>query len=301
MTRRYRYRIVDVFTERQFEGNPLAVFPEATGLDDATMQRIAREMNLSETVFLFPAREARFAARLKIFTTVREMAFAGHPTIGASYVMARSGRFEVEENVGPVPIRVDDTGTIWLTTPPIRDGQRFERAACAAMLGLAVDDLLDIEPQILDAGNPTLLIPVRDKAAVDRAIPPHHIGHDACLFVFTPTPEGAYSRMFAAEIGVMEDPATGSSTGPLALFMMRHGLAPSEDGARFVSEQGTKMGRRSFLHVTIHGPKGRDGIEVGGHAVDVSEATLLLELPVASCQLPGQQTTGNGQRATGNS
>ena len=272
MTRRYRYRIVDVFTERQFEGNPLAVFPEATGLDDATMQRIAREMNLSETVFIFPP------ARLKIFTPVREMPFAGHPTIGAAYVMGRSGRFEVEENIGRVPIRVDDTATIWLTTPPIRDGRRFERADCAAMLGLSVDDLLDIAPQILDAGNPTLLIPVRDKAAVDRARPPREIAEEACHFVFTPTPEGAYSRMFASELGVMEDPATGSSTGPLALFMMRHGLAPSEDGARFVSEQGTKMGRRSFLHIAVHGPMGRDGIEIGGHAVDVSEATLMLEL-----------------------
>jgi trans-2,3-dihydro-3-hydroxyanthranilate isomerase len=271
MTRRYRYRIIDVFTERQFEGNPLAVFPEAAGLDDATMQRIAREMNLSETVFIFPP------ARLKIFTTTREMAFAGHPTIGASYVLARRGRFTVEENVGPVAIRVDDSGMIWLTTPPIRDGRHFERADCAARLGLSAGDLLDIAPQVLDAGNPTLLIPVRDKEAVDRARPPHEIAEDVCFFVFTPTPEGAYSRMFAAELGVIEDPATGSSTGPLALFMMRHGLAPSADGARFVSEQGTKMGRRSFLHVTVHGAMGRDGIEVGGNAVDVSEATLLLE------------------------
>ena len=98
-----------------------------------------------------------------------------------------------------------------------------------------------------------------------------------CVFVFTPVPEGAYARMFAPEYGVPEDPATGSSTGPLAAFMIRHHLVSGAAETRFVSEQGTKMGRRSFLHVTVHGAMGRDGIEVGGNAVDVSQATLLLE------------------------
>src|ERR1041385_5823201 len=151
----YRYRIVDVFTTRQFEGNPLAVFPNAEGLDRATMQRIARELNLSETVFIFPP------ARLRIFTPLIELDFAGHPTIGAGFVMLdekiavpKDGRFVVEENVGSVPIRVDGA-MLWLTTPPIRDGRIFDRAACANALGLPLSDLIEIEPQLLDAGNPT--------------------------------------------------------------------------------------------------------------------------------------------------
>jgi trans-2,3-dihydro-3-hydroxyanthranilate isomerase len=291
--RQYRYRLVDVFTTRQLEGNPLAVFPSAAGLDDATMLRIAREMNLSETVFFFPPSSNRFAARLKIFTPWREMEFAGHPTVGSGFVLLDEkmtrpvdGRFVVEENIGPVPIRVDDgpSPMVWLTTPPIRDGRSFDRRGCAGALGLEERDLLDITPQILDAGNPTLLIPVRDKQAVDRASLDLRAAQSLpgftqpiCVFVFTPTADGAYSRMFAPEYGVVEDPATGSSTGPLALFMMRHGLAPSRDGTRFVSEQGTKMGRRSLLHLNIRGEMGRDAIEVGGNVAPVAEATMTLE------------------------
>ena len=123
----------------------------------------------------------------------------------------------------------------------------------------------------------------RDKTAVDRAwadLGPLRAltgdGEPVCLFVFTPTPEGAYSRMFGPEFGVVEDPATGSATGPLASFMMAHGLAPGADGTRLVSEQGTKMGRRSFLHVLVHGENGRDGIDVGGHVRPLSRATMTL-------------------------
>jgi trans-2,3-dihydro-3-hydroxyanthranilate isomerase len=98
----------------------------------------------------------------------------------------------------------------------------------------------------------------------------------SCVFVFAPTPGGAYSRMFAPEYGIVEDPATGSSTGPLAAFMLQHGLVSGDAGARFVSEQGTKMGRRSILHVQLHGEQGADGIEVGGYVSPVAEATLRL-------------------------
>ena len=97
-----------------------------------------------------------------------------------------------------------------------------------------------------------------------------------CLFAFAPTPSGAYSRMFAPALGVPEDPATGSATGPLAAFMMEHGLRRRADGTRFVSEQGTKMGRRSLLHVLIHGERGRDGIEVGGHVAPLAVAAMTL-------------------------
>ena len=92
----------------------------------------------------------------------------------------------------------------------------------------------------------------------------------------TPTPDGAYSRMFAPEHGVIEDPATGSATGPLAAFMLRNGLTPPGKTSRFISEQGTKMGRRSILHVLIHGDQGKDGIEVGGHVTPLVEATMSL-------------------------
>jgi len=291
--RSYRYRVVDVFTTQPLEGNPLAVFPEASGLDDVTMQKIAREMNLSETVFVVPATRASLAAGVRIFTPTRELPFAGHPTVGTSFVLLDEGtvpagtkQFVLEEKVGPVPIRVEtgERPLIWLTTPPISYGRTYDRLRCAQALGVAAHDLLDITPQWLSAGNPTVFIALRDRRAVDDAwLDSHGVsiikGADAapiCVFVFTPAPEGAYARMFAPEYGVPEDPATGSSTGPLAAFMIRHRLVSGAAGMRFVSEQGTKMGRRSLLYVELHGAGGADGIDVGGYVTPIAEGTLKL-------------------------
>jgi trans-2,3-dihydro-3-hydroxyanthranilate isomerase len=291
----FRYRVVDVFTDKPLEGNPLAVFPDGSAIDDATMQRIAKELNLSETVFLLPATRPDCDARARIFTPNFEMAFAGHPTVGSSFVLLEEEivprntiRFTLEEKVGPVPIRVDAGSSpnggpmIWLRTPPIHRGRTFERAGAARVVGLEPGDLLDVAPQVLSAGNPNVFIAVKDKGTVDRALPDSHAlkalkaepSELLCIFVFTPTPEGAYSRMFAPEHGVFEDPATGSATGPLAAFMMQHGLASSAPGTRFVSEQGTKMGRRSLLYVEIAGAGGSEGIDVGGYVTPVIEGTL---------------------------
>jgi trans-2,3-dihydro-3-hydroxyanthranilate isomerase len=289
--------VVDVFTTQPLEGNPLAVFPEASGLDDVTMQKIAREMNLSETVFVVPATRASFSAGVRIFTPTRELPFAGHPTVGTSFVLLDEGtvpagtkQFVLEEKVGPVAIRVEtgqaesERPLIWLTTPPISYGRTYDRLRCAQALGVAAHDLLDITPQWVSAGNPTIFIALRDRRAVDDAgLDSHGVsiikGADAasiCVFVFTPVPEGAYSRMFAPEYGVPEDPATGSSTGPLAAFMIRHRLVSGAGGTRFVSEQGTKMGRRSILYVELHGEGGADGIDVGGYVTPIAEGTLKL-------------------------
>jgi trans-2,3-dihydro-3-hydroxyanthranilate isomerase len=285
----YRYRVVDVFTERPLEGNALAVFTDASGMDDGTMQMVARELNLSETTFVLPSTRTGCVARVRIFTPAREMVFAGHPTIGTAFVLRDEGvavveRFALDEKVGAVPIRVEEGNRprIWLATPPIHSGATYDRALCAAALGLDLRDLLEAPPQLLSAGNPTIFIAVRDRTAVDRAWLDLQGAKKlkgleeelACVFVFAPTDEGAYSRMFAPDYGVVEDPATGSSTGPLALFMMRHGLVSSSSGTCFFSEQGTKMQRRSILHVQIHGEGGVEGIEVGGHVAPVAEATM---------------------------
>jgi len=289
----YRYRVVDVFTDQPLEGNALAVFPDASGIDDVTMQKIAKELNLSETSFVVPATRADCTAGVRIFTPEKEMAFAGHPTIGTSFVLwdegiipAKSECFVLEEKIGPIPIRVD-TGPcplIWLRTPPINEGRTFDRTICAQALGIDSNDLLDINPQLVSAGNPTVFIALKDRDAVDRAWLDSHgsailkegYHEPMCVFVFTPTPNGAYSRMFAPEHGISEDPATGSSTGPLAAFMIRHSLIPCAAGTRFTSEQGTKMGRRSILHVHILGDRGQDGIDVGGNVVPVAEAIMKL-------------------------
>jgi trans-2,3-dihydro-3-hydroxyanthranilate isomerase len=290
---RYHYRVVDVFTQTALEGNPLAVFPDASGIDDRTMLRIARELNLSETVFVVPVTRPECAAHIRIFTPTMEMLFAGHPTIGASFVLFEEGivtknrpDFLLEEKIGPVAVRVEpgERPLIWLKTPPIHFGRTYDRPVCARALGLNLTDLLEIPPQLVSAGNPNIFIAVTDKSAVDRAwldlsglrsIQP--AGEESvCVFVFAPTADGAYSRMFAPEHGVVEDPATGSATGPLAAFMLQHRMAPADKASRFISEQGTKMGRRSILHVLIHGERGQDGIEVGGYVTPLVEATMAL-------------------------
>jgi trans-2,3-dihydro-3-hydroxyanthranilate isomerase len=264
-------------------------------LDNAAMQKIAREMNLSETTFVFSSSRPDCAADVRIFTPTKEMIFAGHPTIGTSYVLLNemaklkgAQRFILEEKVGPVPIRVEAGAgkgpLIWLRTPPIEYGKTYDATLCARALGLRRGDLLGIEPQLVTAGNPTIFVGLKDKSVVDRAwldlqgvrAIQASDSEPVCVFVFTPTPEGAYSRMFAPEYGVAEDPATGSSTGPLASFMMRHGLMSTKTGTRRISEQGTKMGRRSVLHILIDGEAGRDGIDVGGYVTPVASGTMTL-------------------------
>ena len=287
------YRVVDVFTTEALAGNPLAVFTQASEIDEAVMQKIAREMNLAETTFVLPAENLDCVARVRIFTPKKEMIFAGHPTIGTAFVLRDEGvlptnceSFCLEEKVGPVQIWIEDAERpmIWLRTPPISEGQFYNRSSCARALGLETDELLDIQPQLLGAGNPTLFIALRSKEAVDRAwleaqsmsTLKEDKAEPFCVFVFSPTGEGAYSRMFAPEYGVPEDPATGSSTGPLSLFLMRNRLMTGASGTRFISEQGTKMARRSILHVRVAGDHGADGIYVGGHVTSVAEGTMEL-------------------------
>jgi trans-2,3-dihydro-3-hydroxyanthranilate isomerase len=292
-TKSYPYTVVDVFTTEPLSGNSLAVFPEASEFDAAAMQKIARELNLTETAFVLPATRSDCAARVRIFTPTKELPFAGHPTVGTAFVLLQKGivsssrnEYLLEEEFGPIPLRIE-AGTpplIWLRSPAIHEGRCLDGSLCARALGLEPHDLLAVEPQMLNAGNPTAVVAVKDKAAVDRAwldlaglrSLKDTVSESFCVFVFTPTADGAYSRMFAPEYGIPEDPATGSSTGPLAIFMMRRRLVSNAAGTRFVSEQGTRMGRRSLLHVDIQGENGSDGIYVGGQVTPIVEAVMTL-------------------------
>ena len=291
----YPYRVVDVFTEEALAGNQLGVFPDSAGIDDATMQKIAKELNVAETVFIGPSTRADCVANVRIFTPGREMPFAGHPTVGASFVLREIGvvpknveHFALDEKIGPIPVRVEQGSggrpLIWLTTPPITVGRAMDPGACARALGVDSAELLGKPPEIVSAGNPGVFIALKSKEAVDQAaLDPNALRllkrdpNDAFfVFVFTPTAQGAYSRMFAPEHGVTEDPATGSATGPLAAYMMRHGLAARADGTRLISEQGTKMGRRSILHILTHGESGSKAIEVGGYVTPVIEGVMTI-------------------------
>ncbi len=296
----YRFVQVDVFTERVFGGNPLAVFLDGRGLDDGLMQQIAREMNLSETVFLSPPATTEGAAALRIFTPAREVPFAGHPTIGTAWVLAVHGlaprgasRFVLEEKIGPVPVELegDPAGPdfIWMTQgaatfdPPLEN-----RAAVAGSLGLGAEDLLDGAPvQPGSTGSTFLFVPLRDRETVDRAqldvarlLAAMGERLRMGVFVFAPDPDPAagrvYSRMFAPHTsGVPEDPATGSASGALGAYLVRHGLVKAADEVRIVSEQGTKMRRQSFVHIRLAMIGERiETIRVGGSVVPVLDGEL---------------------------
>lgn len=294
MARAYAYVTVDVFTSVPFEGNPLAVFTAANGLDGAAMQRIAREMNLSETTFVLPPRDAAHTAQVRIFTPQSELPFAGHPTLGTTFVLrgdTGADAFVLEEAAGDIPVRVargsDGTTQFWLTAPPVVFEDRVAAEPVAAALGLDAGDLLaGVAPEIARAGPRFLFVALTDPAAVDRielldyrllreAIPNAPTG----VFVFARRDAGSgrhavYSRLFAPEQGIAEDPATGSAMGPLTALMLRRGLLPLEDGLQLISEQGAKMGRRSFLHVLLHAGGGEPRIEVGGSVVPIARGEL---------------------------
>ena len=296
--RRYRFVQVDVFTERAFAGNSLAVVFDAEDLSGATMQSIALEMNLAETTFVLPSRRPDCAARIRIFTPGRELPFAGHPTVGTAWVLASEGRaggataFALDEEIGPVPVELEGDPRaprfVWMRhrdasfEPEVRD-----RDGVAAALGLKADDLLPGAPiQAGSTGNTFLYVPLRDAATVDRAVIDARRMEEVApattqigVFVLAPDPDRAagrvYSRMFAPAHGVAEDPATGSASGALGAYLVRHRLVQAQGPTRLVSEQGTKMGRQSFVHITL---TARDGsctdIRVGGSVVPVIEGTL---------------------------
>jgi trans-2,3-dihydro-3-hydroxyanthranilate isomerase len=296
MTREYAFVQVDVFTDRIFGGNPLAVFLDGRGLADGEMQAIAREMNLSETTFVLPPTRPDCAARVRIFTPAREIAFAGHPTIGTAWVLAtRRGlggatRAALEEGIGPVPVELEGDPAhpsfVWMSHGDATFGPEVTgRAAVAAALGLDEGDLRAGAPICTGStGRQFLYVALRDRAAVDRAgldvAAMRRAFGDAPLpgvFVFAAEPPaGAYSRMFAPHTsGVPEDPATGAASGPLGAYLVAHGLIASGAMVRLVSEQGTKMGRPSFVHIRL---RVRDGgatdIGVGGSVVPVLEGRL---------------------------
>jgi trans-2,3-dihydro-3-hydroxyanthranilate isomerase len=291
---------VDVFTERVFGGNPLAVVFEAAGLSDTEMQAIAREMNCSETTFLLPPTRPDCAARVRIFTPAREIPFAGHPTIGTAWVLAteqllppNTRRFNLEEGIGPVEVTLEGEPArpsfLWMRHGEARFGPGLiKREGFARALGLAESELLAGSPICTGStGNTFLYIPLRDREVVDRArldvpalLAAQGEGPNLGVFVFAPDSDPkarrVYSRMFAPHTsGVPEDPATGSASGPLGAYLVEHGLVTPAATVDIVSEQGTRMGRPSFIRIRVGMSAGRvSEILVGGSVVPVIEGRL---------------------------
>jgi trans-2,3-dihydro-3-hydroxyanthranilate isomerase len=283
----YGYVIADVFTDTALEGNPLAVVPDAAGLSAGRMQRIAREMNLSETTFVFPP-AAGGDVLVRIFTPVGELPFAGHPTFGTAAVLAatghpgvRDGELRMETGMGVVPFRC---------TGPVGDG----RVRTARMLQpIPVWEPYDRAAELLDAlGVPASSLPVEvyrngprhafvglgsvaDLSAlrVDlRALADHD---DLAANCFAPTGDPLIwrARMFSPAYGVTEDAGTGSAAGPLALHLGRHGLVPL--GATITVRQGVEMGRPSTIRASVSVLDGVvERVEIAGSAVIVADGRL---------------------------
>jgi trans-2,3-dihydro-3-hydroxyanthranilate isomerase len=283
-------RVVDVFTEKPLAGNQLAVVLDGRGISSELMQRIASEMNFSETTFVLPPDDASHAAKVRIFTPVGELPFAGHPTIGTAWVLAHEGvvadgavEFVLEEKVGPVAVRRDGN-SIWMTHPPASFGEVIPHARVAEALGIEVGEIVaDVPAQVVTTGNPFMFVALRDTAAVDRAIH-DRAGLDKLLgkhahglyFFAVHGTARLYSRMFAPD---REDPATGSAAGPLGAFAVKYGLVERASKVSIVSEQGVKMGRHSVIHIELsYGEDATDipsRIEVGGSVMPVLRGELL--------------------------
>jgi trans-2,3-dihydro-3-hydroxyanthranilate isomerase len=301
--RKLQYRIVDVFTDCLFGGNPLAVFLDGRGVSDTEMQALAREMNLSETTFVLPPDDPANDFRVRIFTPCRELPMAGHPTVGTAFVLAREKMLpaggdaiviRLEEKVGVIPVRLQmkdgAPDKIWMTQPHPAFGPVFSNTvAVAEMLGIDPSGIRSELPiEVISCGLPFLFVPVRDLATMRRL----NFNKDLCyraldsqsvhnVFAFAMEVENAgstvHSRMFAPELGVPEDPATGSASGPLGCYLVRYGVVSAKPTVSIVSEQGIEMGRPSFIHIEITQEAGEiTGVKVGGQTVFVGGGEIEL-------------------------
>ena len=304
MAKSYRYLHYDVFTDHLFGGNQLAVVLDARGLSTDTMQAIAKEMNFSETTFILPPEQPGTDVRMRIFTPGEELPMAGHPTIGSTFALARSGaiappleRLVFGLNIGPTPVSLtwkgDDLSFAWMAQGlPVFGDPIADAAGAAQMLGLPAPAVAGtgLPVQVVSCGVPFLFVPLTTRSAVDNAAvnradfdeffrAAKTDAHGAFLFSTEPRGERAtaYCRMFAPALGVHEDPATGSASGPLGCYLVRHKVVPAEKAGAMLSLQGVKMGRPSHIHISIGVTGGAiSSVGVGGEAVLAGEGTLYI-------------------------
>lgn len=291
-----RYRVLDVFTDTAYGGNPLALLPEAEGLRGAQMQQIAREFNLSETAFVLPPRNRGETHRLRIFTPVRELPFAGHPTIGAALALAEEGWTDTEfvfgQGIGPVRVSLrqqkrNQSAWLWAAKLPEVGPRPPPADALAAVISLHPNDILagSWGPANVSSGVPYLVVPLRDTDTLARAELDlqrwREILRDTWadqIYLVAPLdgPTGTRyrARMFAPAMGIMEDSATGSAATAFPGWLVpRLGL---KDGVLTANiEQGIEMGRPSTLMIEVELKAGAiTAVRVGGTAVAIAEGQI---------------------------
>jgi trans-2,3-dihydro-3-hydroxyanthranilate isomerase len=294
------YYVVDVFTDTQFEGNQLAVFPYPKDISDDLMQKIANEFNLSETTFVFPPDDDNYDCKVKIYTPQNELPMAGHPTIGTAFTLLKYGLIKpkkldflvFEEGVGPVKVEFElnnkKPDLIFMNQPIPEFGPIFsETSQIAELLSLNKEEVRsDIPVQVASSGVPFLFVPLSSIDAVKNAKVRIDLLDEVLkdfkikqIFIFTTETECndsfVHCRMFAPTFGIVEDPATGSAHGPLGVYLVKYGLG---DGKRFASEQGYEMGRPSIINVEVKHNDGKiQNVKVGGRCVAMGKGTINID------------------------
>lgn len=309
----YRFLQMDVFTDQPFAGNPLAVFPEAAGLSDDAMMKIAREMNLSETVFVLESDKPDVLRHLRIFTPAREIPFAGHPIVGTWNALAREGvvplpdggtgwqHIQHEVGIGVLPLEIEfkegQPAQVVMTQGTFKilgevdDGH--DQAEAARALGLAREDIDESLPiQIITTGLPVMAVPVRSLADLRScrvngtllAEVYTRVGGTGCLAFSRETLEigasRAHARFFAPADNIPEDPATGSACGALGAYLVHHAalsLEPEDGRYKFAIEQGDFIHRPSRINLTVKGAAGAvEEVKVGGPSVLVARGEVFV-------------------------
>jgi trans-2,3-dihydro-3-hydroxyanthranilate isomerase len=292
-----RYLHYDVFTDKPLAGNQLAVFTDTAGLTAEQMQAMTRETKFSECTFVQPAEVAGTDVRLRIFGPANEMQFAGHPVIGSTFALADDGVISVGRKeftfglgIGPTLVELewaaDRLQFAWMTQQkPVFGPTLNAPGPLAAALGIDPSALRPgVPPQEVNCGSAFFMVPLASRAAVDQAVVDIRAAaamFEAAkitrrgLFIFSTEPGAdgatAYSRM----MGANEDPATGSASGPLGCYLVKHGLVAPDKAGSIVSAQGVKMGRPSRIHIKIDLAGGEiSRVRVGGTSVLVGEGRL---------------------------
>ncbi|MFI0796015.1 PhzF family phenazine biosynthesis protein [Micromonospora rubida] len=277
------YEIVDVFTDRPFAGNPLAVVFGAEGLATEQMQALALEFNLSETVFVLPPTQVGVTYRARIFTPTDELPFAGHPSVGAAVTASRRGMFGVgqvtqECGAGVLPIEVTATGATLTGGIPTL-GPELDLEPLLEMTGLAADDHAGPAPRVAGCGLEFPYLPVRPdamaRARLNAAAAERYGIEHISVFSWEADSQTAHARVFVPGHGVTEDPATGSAALGLGVWLVASGLLPGDSRSSYAVRQGAEINRPSFLACTVTAAHGAAvGATVTGDVMAVARGEI---------------------------
>ncbi|GAA0543164.1 PhzF family phenazine biosynthesis protein [Paractinoplanes ferrugineus] len=279
------YEIVDVFTDRPFAGNPLAVVYGADDLAGAQLHTLAREFNLAETVFVLPPSRPGATYRVRIFTPESELPFAGHPSVGAAVTLMRRGEFPAgrvvqECGAGLLSLEVRPAGSATLTGGEPTLGEPLDAAPLLAVAGLPAESAL-AAPRPAGCGLSWVFLPVRREQLADIQIDGAAAARlgvpDICYFAWSPESREAHSRVMCPGSAVPEDPATGSAALGLGVWLVAAGWLPPSEVSGYRVHQGSEVKRPSMLDCTVTAVEGRAvAATVAGHVVPIARGEIVV-------------------------